>query len=91
MNFWDMHGFFFLAGLFFFPRLTLLLSSVASGGVLWWLGWVFTPRLLVAFLATMEYAFTNPFLVLGAWIWACIGEVFEKRLAALAARRLNCE
>ncbi len=44
-NFWDVHGFWLIFFLFFFPRLTLLFPSVVTGGVLWWLGWIFAPRL----------------------------------------------
>jgi hypothetical protein len=41
-NFWDFHGIFFLVFIALFPRLTLLFSSVASGGLFWWLGWLFS-------------------------------------------------
>ncbi|RYZ60206.1 MAG: hypothetical protein EOP07_01625 [Proteobacteria bacterium] len=78
MNFWDVHGLLFIAFMFFFPRLTLLFSSVATGGILWWLGFIFAPRLLVAILATMAYWTTNPILVVCAWIWALSGETAEK-------------
>ena len=33
MDFWDVHGIWFIIFMFFFPRLTLLFSSVAFGGV----------------------------------------------------------
>ncbi|MDE2234556.1 MAG: hypothetical protein KGK44_03285 [Gammaproteobacteria bacterium] len=62
----------------FFPRLTLLLSSVPFGGLLWWLGWIFAPRLLVAILATYNYGHSNIVLVVLAWIWAFAGEGTEK-------------
>jgi hypothetical protein len=78
-GFWHVHGIFFVLFMFFFPRLTLLFSSVASGGILWWLGWLFTPRLLVAILATTSYWQTNPILVVLTWMWAVGGEPFEKR------------
>lgn len=77
-NFWDVHGLFFLVCIFFFPRLTLLFSSVAFGGLFWWLGFIFLPRLLVAILATQAYWETNPILVCGAWMWAVSGELVEK-------------
>jgi len=80
-GFWHFHGWFFILAMCFFPRLTLLLSSVASGGVLWWLGWLFTPRLLVAILATCSYWHTNPFLVILTWVWALCGESTEKKTA----------
>jgi hypothetical protein len=87
MSFWDNHGVFFIFFMFFFPRLTLLFSSVPFGGFFWWLGWIFAPRLLVAILATMAYLQTNPMLVFLAWIWATLLEVFEKRGAHWTVRR----
>jgi hypothetical protein len=78
VNFWDKHGVFFLFFITFFPRLTLLFSSVAFGGVLWWLGFFFLPRVLVASLATVAYFHTNPILVVVSWLVALGGEVFEK-------------
>ena len=78
-NFWDVHGWWFLLSMFFFPRLTLLFSSVLSGGLLWWLGFVFAPRLLVAILATTAYWNTNMILVILTWFWAIGGESFEKK------------
>jgi hypothetical protein len=77
-NFFLHHGVFFLIAIAIFPRLTLLLSSVASGGLLWWLGWLFFPRVLVASLATLAYFKTNPILVVISWLVALSGEVFEK-------------
>ena len=38
-NFWDHHGILFLIFLALFPRFTLLVSSVASGGLIWWPFW----------------------------------------------------
>ena len=79
MNFWDVHGVVFIICMFFFPRLTLLFSSVAFGGVFWWLGFIFTPRLLVAILATVAYWSTNPVLVVLSWVWMLMGEGLEKK------------
>lgn len=81
MNFWEAHGILFIFFMFFFPRLTLLFSSVATGGVLWWLGWLVAPRLLVAILATTAYWGTNPVLVTLTWFWALGGESLEKKTA----------
>lgn len=78
MSFWDAHGIWFIIFMFFFPRLTLLFSSVAFGGFFWWLGFIFAPRLLVAILATSAYWQTNPFLVVLTWFWALAGESTEK-------------
>jgi hypothetical protein len=81
MGFWYHHGLLFILFLAFFPRLTLLFSSVAFGGPLWWLGWLVAPRLLVAILATGAYWRTNPVLVVITWIWAFGGESAEKTSA----------
>lgn len=77
-SFWDHHNVFFLIFITIFPRLTLLFSSVASGGLFWWLGFIFAPRLLVAILATIAYWEVNPVLVLFSWIIALSGESGEK-------------
>jgi len=79
MDFWDVHGFWFILFMFFFPRLTLLFSSVPFGGFFWWLGWIFAPRILVAILATMAYAQTNIILVVLSWFWALALEAKEKQ------------
>lgn len=79
VDFFEVHGFLFLVCITFFPRLTLLFSSVASGGILWWLSFIFVPRILVAVLATFAYAQTNPILVTISWLVAIGGESFEKQ------------
>lgn len=78
VNFWDKRGIFFLIFITIFPRLTLLFSSVATGGFVWWLAFIFCPRILVASLATVAYFHTNPILVIISWMVALGGEVFEK-------------
>jgi hypothetical protein len=78
INFFQKHGVFFLIFVTFFPRLTLLFSSVATGGVFWWLGFIFCPRILVASLATVSYFHTNPILVIISWVVALGGETAEK-------------
>lgn len=78
VDFFKKHGFFFLFFITLFPRLTLLISSVSTGGFLWWLGFIFCPRILVATLATVSYFNTNPLLVVISWIVAIGGETFEK-------------
>ncbi len=87
MDFWQLHGVLFLACVFFFPRLTLLLSDVMSGGLLWWLGWLIAPRILVACLATLHYVNTNPILVILSWCWALSGESAEKHTLRLIYRK----
>lgn len=77
-DFFHKHGVFFLIGITIFPRLTLLFSSVATGGFVWWLAFFFCPRVLVATLATVNYFHTNPVLVVISWLVALGGEVAEK-------------
>lgn len=84
IDFFQKHGVFFLIAITIFPRLTLLFSSVATGGFLWWLGFFFCPRILVASLATVSYFHTNPVLVVISWIVALGGETMEK--AGLAGK-----
>lgn len=85
-DYWSHHGILFLLLITAFPRLTLLLSSVASGGLLWWLAWLFAPRILVAVLATLSYWYANPILVVAAWLVALGGESSEKYAVARGAR-----
>ncbi len=77
-NYWEHHGLFLLFFLAVTPRLALLFSSIASGGFLWWLGWLVAPRLLIAILATTHYLESNPILVFIAWFIALSGEFSEK-------------
>src|SRR5579885_1996222 len=85
-DFWNHHGLLFLIAIAIFPRLTLLFSSVATGGIFWWAGWLFVPRYLVAFLATLAYWDQNPFLVVIAWLIALGGESSEKYVVVHRAR-----
>ena len=78
IDYWHIHGFWFLVFIAFFPRLTLFFSSVPFGGLFWWLGFIFAPRLLVAVLATVAYWNTNKFLVIASWLIAIGGESSEK-------------
>ena len=78
IDYWDNHGIALLFFLTLFPRLTLVFSSIPFGGLLWWLGFFFAPRLLVACLATLAYWNTNPALVVVAWFVAISGESAEK-------------
>lgn len=79
-NFFEHHSVFVLVCLALFPRLTLILASFATGGVLWWLGWIFAPHLLVAILS-IPYWDTNPVLVIFAWIIALGGTSGEAKAA----------
>lgn len=77
-NYWDAHGIGLLIGLALLPRLTLLLSSIATGGLLWWVAWFGAPRMLISVLATITYFESNPTLVVIAWLIALGGESSEK-------------
>ena len=79
MNFWDNHGIITLVCLALFPRLTLLLGSFLTGGILWWIGWLLTPHLLVAILS-IPYWDENPVLVIIAWLFAFGGTHVERKV-----------
>ncbi len=78
VSYWERHGFLLLVFLTIFPRLALLLSSIPTGGFFWWLGLIFSPRYLVALLATVNYWETSPILVTFSWFIAVGGETTEK-------------
>jgi hypothetical protein len=85
-QYWDHHGILFLIFITAFPRLTLLFSSVPTGGLLWWLSWLFAPRILVAVLATLNYWYQNPILVVISWLIALGGESSEKYVMVRRSR-----
>jgi hypothetical protein len=83
IDYFKNHGWIFLFSIALFPRLTLLVSglffsSIEFGGFLWWLAFLFAPRILVATLATISYWSTNPVLVIISWLVALGGESSEK-------------
>ena len=80
MDFFDNHGVITLICLALFPRLTLLFASFATGGILWWLGWILAPHILVAILA-IPYWDTNPVLVIISWMFAFCGTGGETKFA----------
>ena len=88
MDYWNDSGVWFLIALTIFPRLTLLFSSIASGGLLWWLGWIFSPHLLVAILA-LPYWDSNPVLVVIAWMVAFGGTSGESKIVVRRRKRLK--
>ena len=90
-SFWHHHGLFFILFMCFFPRLTLFFSSVPFGGIFWWLGFIFAPRLLVAILATTNYWQTDMILCVLTWIWALGGEGFEKTVIVYKRPRYRRE
>lgn len=91
MNFWDVHSFWFLFAIAFFPRITMLFAGICAMPfaypVWFWLGWILAPRLVVAILATTFYWGTNPILCVLAWIIALSGESMEKKTILTRARR----
>jgi hypothetical protein len=83
VDFYINHGWVFLIAMTIFPRITLFVSgfifhSIEIGGLIWWLGFFFTPRLLIAILATISYWNTNQLLVIISWLIALGGESSEK-------------
>jgi hypothetical protein len=81
VNFWNTHSIWFVIAMFFFPRLTMLFATTFGGGFLYWIGWIFAPRLTVAIIATMLYGQSNTILVVLTWFWAFAGESTEKTVA----------
>jgi len=81
MDFFEKHTLVTAIFLALFPRLTLLIASFATGGALWWLGWVFCPHILVAVLA-IPFFDRNPVLVILAWIVALAGTRTEVSAAS---------
>ena len=77
-NYWDYHGWFLLLFMITVPRLTLLFSSIASGGFFWWMGWLFAPRFLIALMATINYWHSNEILLLFSGLIAIARESTEK-------------
>jgi hypothetical protein len=82
-DFFSKHGWLFLFSIALFPRLTMFVSgfffnSIEFGGLIWWLGFFFAPRILVALLATLSYWHSNKLLVIFSWLIALGGESSEK-------------
>lgn len=73
IDFWQVHGIFFLIFVTLFPRLTMLFAVAVPFGPFAWLGWIFAPHLTVAILATQYYWSTNPILCIIAWFIAFAG------------------
>lgn len=88
MDFWDVHGIFFLFFITVFPRLTMLFAVATPFGWLAWLGWLFAPHLTVAILATTYYWHTNPILCVIAWFVALAGTGGEGKAVQLTVRRM---
>lgn len=84
MNYWDVHGVWFLIFIMLFPRITMLVCGICfmpfTYPVWFWIGWVLAPRVVAAILATTFYWNTNPVLCVLAWIVALGGETTEKKI-----------
>lgn len=80
VDFWQVHGIFFLIFITLFPRLTMLFAVHVAFGPLAWLGWLFAPHLTVAILATQYYWNTNPILCIIAWFVAFAGTGGEAKM-----------
>ena len=84
MNYWDVHGWWFLFFMLVFPRITMLVSGICFmtwlHPVLFWFGWVLTPRFVGAILATWFYFHTNPVVCIFAWIAALGVSVGQKKI-----------
>lgn len=91
MNFWDVHGIFFLLFLMLFPRLTMLIMGICfvsyAHPVWFWIGWLLTPRLVCAILGTCYYWNTNPVLCVFAWIFAIGGLKASKDTTEKVAKK----
>ena len=72
VDFWSVHGLFFIFFMLLFPRITMLVTGIAfynfAHPVLFFFGWLLAPRLTVAIIATSVYWDTNPALCVLAWI-----------------------
>ena len=81
IDFWSVHGWWFIFFLACFPRLTMFFTGIcaAFSGFWFWVGWVLAPRFTVAILATMTYWDTNMVLCIITWLWALGGESSEKK------------
>lgn len=91
-GFWEHHGVVFILFMALFPRLTMLFGTTVAttfGGPLFWVGWLFAPRLTVAIIATTLYWETDLVLCVLTWIWALSGESAEKSVARRAPPRVR--
>jgi hypothetical protein len=77
-DFWQVHGFLFLLGITFFPRITVFFFSNVVGGPLFWVFFLIFPRIVIPILAAYHYWDTNPVLVILSFIICLSGETGEK-------------
>ncbi len=67
VDFWQVHGYFFLLFMALFPRLTMLVAATVPFSFVTWIGWLLCPRITAAALATTFYWQTNPIICILAW------------------------
>jgi len=79
MDFWHVHGIFFLLGLMIFPRITVFFFSAVTGGLIFWIFFLIIPRIFIAILAAYRYWDTNPILVVFAFLCCFSGEAVKNR------------
>jgi len=83
MDFWELHGIWFIIFLAIFPRITMVVTGIFSAflGPLFFFGWLLFPRITIAILASMIYFDTNPVLCVLSWFWAFGGTRVEYNTA----------
>lgn len=96
MGFWETYGViggvFLCLACAIVPRLALFFLSMFTGAVggtmlgamaisaVGFFSWLTIPRIVIAFVATVNYGSTNVILCITAWIIAFIGEIGEKKV-----------
>jgi len=88
MDFWDYHGLWFLFGILFFPRITMVYFTSVTFEIWAALGCIFLPGILVAVYATVYYWHINPLLCAIAWVVAAIRSDWEIKIVVNAIRRM---
>lgn len=83
------HGYLQLLGWWVFPRLMFWFFSVMTGGLWFWVGVFFVPRIMAAFWATTYYWDTNPILCVIAWLVAFSFESAEKKAVRSKSRKIR--
>lgn len=78
LDFFAAHSILHLLGWALVPRIMFIFFSIISGGILFWIGVIFIPRIMVAYWATVYYWDTNMLLCVIAWLMAVSGEFGEK-------------
>lgn len=87
VDFWTIHGWFFLLGLVFFPRITVWFFSAVTGGFWFWVGFLIFPRIFIAVIACIGFWDTNPVLCVISILCCLGGEVAEKSAGRKVGRK----